>query len=547
MAIFWFESVNFQSTLFDTSDLSTIRGGSLACLQAAKDIETFIKEKNDNLTISVITTGASRAILEITNGEEEEITKAVNCALKNFSKETNLNKLTSQTKAALEGRGELTEKPYEFLHFVHGLSFNNNKDTALKESEAIAKQQQLKQISISGISETTGKAPCAIDHKRPTTEEIYVANFDNYTEADNSTKISVSKSVAARRSFGRGQRQAFYKSIIPDIETDAFCDSFQDIIAAPPPHIPLSVRNKIAVFYADGNKFGEMIKNIQTNGNDNSQIAKIKYFSEKLLNLQNETLMKQLLNIFTTKKLTDQKANAFWTDKNDDRIRFETLLWGGDEVRFVMPAWIGLEFAQTFMNCVSEDNWKIGEQKLTFSASLVMASSKTPIRQLIKFGEDLVDYAKNTGEIYENKMIIQTLESLEPPSNNLSSWWSARFGVDNPDTKKLVLRYNDTNSDPIKFFDSLKQKELLPRSQIYRFLDIAYINKSFATAKNNTDTDQNNSIEKAIEIYAKKAGKGKKIIPKDFIYPESSLSFSIFLLTRLWDYLPSNIIQGEQS
>ncbi|MGH8499011.1 MAG: hypothetical protein ACRERV_09430 [Methylococcales bacterium] len=111
-------------------------------------------------------------------------------------------------------------------------------------------------------------------------------------------------------------------------------------------------------------------------------------------------------------------------------IRFETLLWGGDEMLFVLPAWLGFEFLQYFFEHSSR--WAcVGGERLTHSAGLVFCHAKSPIHRIRKLAQSLADSMKVVlGEHRkQNVWDYIVLESIDyPGDNNISEFNKTRFG-----------------------------------------------------------------------------------------------------------------------
>ena len=71
---------------------------------------------------------------------------------------------------------------------------------------------------------------------------------------------SRSAAMKAREIFGKNQRTGFYERMSGEKVEFEFTNSLEDMVADPPEGLPISLSNKIAVFYADGDKFGQRFK-----------------------------------------------------------------------------------------------------------------------------------------------------------------------------------------------------------------------------------------------------------------------------------------------
>jgi len=93
------------------------------------------------------------------------------------------------------------------------------------------------------------------------------------------------------------------------------------------------------------------------------------------------------------------------------RCRFELLQWGGDELLFVVPAWLGLPVLQQFFRQVY--TWR--DKPLTHSAGMVLCPRKTPIARAQKLAEELTDWCKLHSR-KEDLYATLILESIDYPT-----------------------------------------------------------------------------------------------------------------------------------
>lgn len=538
-AVLWVEGVNFRWAIYDTSDLSTVRGGSIAYLEFGTELFRYLDDQA-SVDAQVISSGASRVVLEL-KGTRDHIRANVNKALEELLRPDDIKSVSVDASRANGERRSAQFKPYSHLQFVHGLSFKGGM-AGLNEAQSIARRSQFDRIGIAGLSSMEGDDACEIDKTRPADTEIHFASDDPFTPA---TTVLVSETVAARRHFGRTQRQAFYKSRLQENplvreklsgpDSVVFCDSFHEIVADPPEEISANVRNKLAIFYADGNKFGAISRSM----NETDPVSGLKEFSSQLLKHQDK-LLERALQLFLMNLTTEHEKHSFLIRKDTKKTRLETLLWGGDEVRFVLPAWLALSFATAFYEEIR--NWQIGSIPLTFSTSLVIASYKTPIRQLVSFGEALVDDAKQHAPS-SNNFSIEVLESLEPPASSIARWRSDCLGLNEPlEPGQFVL---DGNQIGAVIPQLMALKESLPRSQLYKWLQVCKQTSWHPRSSAPLDEQEMEPLIESIDKYLAKAGASTGIISKDLQIPGRSLPVSLYLLTQLWDYLPANFTIGE--
>lgn len=323
---------NFSETIFDTDDLSTIRGGSLLLLEFPKKL----LEKFDN--VQEIAAGASE-LLFITAASEDEIDKV--CA--SFY----------QTNT------------YQHFTFVHAstqlpdeTSFKTTLDILVRECNIKQYQQPtVKDYPAGDVAcEFTGVLPAAAGELEK--------------------QKLVSASVKLRRIAGRRAKQDFYDTdqdpLIP--EKKGFANEFSDMR---PSHeeektLPESIKGKMAVLYLDGNSF--------RNAREKNGVT-----PEAYKNFSNS------VTAHRQKLLTDVVKHIVDTDKNHNVLRLETLLWGGDEVMWVLPAFKAWEFMQVVQTNLKKEIW----DGLTHSCGLLIAPYKAPIKDLRALVNNLGDVAKD--------------------------------------------------------------------------------------------------------------------------------------------------------
>ncbi len=228
---------------------------------------------------------------------------------------------------------------------------------------------------------------------------LYAASPDKtHWEKGNVT----SESAYRRRKVGREQKKDFYTGVLAEAETaaagtewsgnalidaaraaiaeakgkvTAFAEDFEQIVSDPPESLPLSVASNMCVLNMDGNGFGTLRGGAR-------DVAAYKRFSGYLDILKAGMLARILTWIAGTAQM-----------RTGDVARFETLLWGGDEFTFVVPASAGWELACVIHDAVK--GWVTPEgTPMTFATGLAFGPHNAPIRDLRKAAEDLANAAK---------------------------------------------------------------------------------------------------------------------------------------------------------
>ena len=293
------EGVNLSAFVFDTRDLSTARGGSLLLLDAVPEVIKTLKSKVGGGKVRVLSQGASSGFFEIETSDPTGVAAAVQELLAdaNWSLATFVVDVLPVSTPFHDG--------------VEGLLAANR-----------WRQMQAATLAIPPANSTNAdrnKPACGFDGLRPAIN----SGSDTHKVRDR----YLSDSVWQRREYGRSKKQSFYqKTGIANLP--AFAEDFAAIATGIKP-----LDGKLAIFYADGNSFG----GIQASKCDSPE--KQEGF-DKYIRRARETFLKQFLQQEVMGKPGDWHSGK--------GTRFETLLWGGDEVMFVMPARLGWRFATFF-------------------------------------------------------------------------------------------------------------------------------------------------------------------------------------------------------
>jgi hypothetical protein len=277
---------------------------------------------------------------------------------------------------------------------------------------AMSRQRRLSSLSLA-VPEWNvepKREPCALDRMRPGTQPGHIPE---------KPAEKVSGSVNVRRKYGREQKSAFYKKIADrhPPKTAAkrclnFCTEFSEIAGSPPPGCG-HLSGKIAVIYLDGNSFGKRIRacagTAEAYREVSASIAK-----------DRETMLTGLLERM-------ESDPPGW--KNGDMGRLETLIWGGDEILWVVPAWKGWETLRYFYEQARA--WKIPGDKdttpLTHSAGLVFAHVKAPIQRLESLARQLAEKAKTASKRAADAFACEALESFDHTGVSLESYYARRY------------------------------------------------------------------------------------------------------------------------
>ncbi|SFR47883.1 hypothetical protein [Litoreibacter janthinus] len=360
----YFEGVNHAETLYDTDDISTIRGSSIQL----EDLGPKMKAACAPLNPQLLSFGASKALLYI-----------------------------DAPRTALEQAGQDAVQRAEWQPFSITWGIGDSDAQAI----AAARIRQFQSWTFPPPDPAAAAVQDALDQTRPAT----ILDIHGSGE-----KRMLSPATSARRENGKKNR----RNLFTDAQKFAPPQSFEDITADPPPDIPQMVRGKLAVIYADGAGGGKLRKAVGDDLLFSKDIAK----------------HRAALAAAVESWMLARGPYGCRTQNGKTVPRFDTLLWGGDDMTFILPAWLALPFIGFFFEQI--ENWTFmtktqGEQHLRHRLSCVIAGQKTPIRQfrtLARNGDSLLKRAvKNTlDDAPQSAFSIDIFESSALPFDGLLAY-----------------------------------------------------------------------------------------------------------------------------
>ncbi|MEE8587684.1 MAG: hypothetical protein V3T83_22840 [Acidobacteriota bacterium] len=108
--------------------------------------------------------------------------------------------------------------------------------------------------------------------------------------------------------------------------------------------------------------------------------------------------------------------------------RLETLLWGGDELIWVVPAWKGWDALASFY--AASKDCAFGGERLTHAGSLVFCSHKAPIHRITRLAKNLVSLVKGPRrqrQRQRNLYAYQVLETYDDVGVSLEDYRRQRW------------------------------------------------------------------------------------------------------------------------
>jgi len=404
------EGVNLDSFVYDTQNLSTIRGGSLLLLDGVEGIGTTYPE------LTPISTGASAGLFRVQDG-------------------------VSAQQIAVKLRNDLLShhqlQHATFVVDVVRMTDDTPQSFVVARERLIAlnrfQQQCAPIVSIPEWNEDKDAVVCPTDHMRAA------------TVGKNSNAVNV-----RQQHGGREAKQSFYKRQFPleDPNPAADMEFTNNLEQLTDGDENETLNRKMAVIYIDGNSFSS-IQNRLVLSAANAEDEQ-KRIDEKLKGYRREFLRSLLAGM---KNQPEMWRNA------DGTYRLEVLLWGGDDMLLVVPAWLGWRTAAIFYKCAA--SWQLGEP-LKHAMGLVFCHHNAPIHRIARLAKDLSDLAKLDRGRNQNLIAYAVLETFDHAGNDLTEYRSRRFP--DLDAAKQLLAGESIHT-AIEAFNAVEPD--IPRSKVY--------------------------------------------------------------------------------
>lgn len=469
------EGVNLGPFVFDTRDLSTTRGSSLLLLNMVDRVSPVLPDGS-----AAVSQGASIGLWQVFTTDPAALAVKVQSMLEN---------------------GE-----YRHGTFVVDLipvgEFRMNMESLLAANRW--RQMQGATLSVPAASATEPyrekNTCCALDGLR---ESVFRDDHKIQNQ-------QMSTATRDRREYGRNQKQSFYQART-GIRNLAFVSEFSELADTSG-----KLAGKMAVFYADGNSFGGIAAGCRSKENLTEWDA----------------FMRGSRKHFLTRFLTDEASQTEW--KHGEKIRFETLLWGGDELMFVMPASLGWRFSRLFFDFFGNDKFAFGGQKLTHTASIVFCQHHSPIHRIKHLLKDgMAEFAKKKNR-ERDQLVCVALESFDHLGTSYQSSMEKRYRSALPVADSVLFRTGSTDLAKMLMMlaegiGELKQPSSeFARSQL-RALAVALIHPDLAKPVSA-------ELDKALDshFFRAEAGARNRLKALGELFPSPAALW--IQLEELWDY-----------
>ena len=475
--VLWVEGVDFADTLYDTNRISVIRGASRALEQIAPAAEHALKSAGFGFRTLARGGGQAGYLIAADAGAVEAalVDLRQRLAEQGENPDPIRDHIAGNPKATAEDLRDYAPFAHLKIHLQlkpvdEAEAEGDPVDLALERARAAARVAQLRDPGVRRsfsplVVPDKGTVPCKFDRARPA--EIAI---DGPTDKDGqkSEIWHVSRASAARWHYGRALRQLIYE---PEgrplgLTQTAFCDDFGEIVAPPWPKLrdgkdlPVAARGKLAVFSADGDKFGDLRARLCSRADLGGAAGGLAAFSQALRRCLDgliTTLASELFALGAPGSPHREAAVAIpYAGDGAAKLtkiqrclgiaylhRFETLTLGGDDVVVVAPSWLGWYVALRFFELTRDwkieaqdiresggappADWNADDYRLRFSAGLLFCPHKTPIRLARDLSEALCKLAKRGPG---GGLEIEALESVEPPLDGLDAMRARLLGAD---------------------------------------------------------------------------------------------------------------------
>jgi len=419
------EGVNLANFVYDTFDLSTTRGGGLLLLEAIERIkERFFTQPQ------AISTGASSGLFSFSAENQEQA-----------------KELQQEVVAFLTGHPQFQHATFVVDILPVSTDFNRDKETLL----AMNRWQQMQLPTVVFPSppprETKSNDCCGIDYLRPASHVVKVKDKDK----------GVSESVYQRRKHGLEQKQKFYEQQTGLSGLPQFVQSFDELTDDCKRG---NLHHKMAVIYLDGNGFSKIQQEI-CQGQE----------GEIMLQLFDERIKKYRRD-FLRDLLTATSHQKEWTTVTGEH-RLEILLWGGDEILLVVPAWLGWWTLSYFFQ--KSKDWKFESHSLTHAAGLVFCHHRAPIHGIQEIAKELAELAKEKSR-EANYVAYQILESFDTVGMGLEDYRKKRLGEKLKDKSQELIISGDNMREALVHMGRVKRE--LSKGRVYKVVQALFSSSS---------------------------------------------------------------------
>ncbi|PID44649.1 MAG: hypothetical protein CSB47_10915 [Proteobacteria bacterium] len=458
------EGVNVLDHMYDTDQLSVIRGTSALFKSAITDTEKEFSDSDNRPEgiLSAVSTGASSGLFLLTEGRPEKMLAAISTYLSQHQYYRHLTfQLQSCEASSLK---QAQQRLWGQLRIAQLQDF-----TLMPDWEGTEPDDAL------------GEGVCELEGRR-------IASQGRSSKVQGDREKSLSASVYSRLIYGRDQREAFYERELsnqPEVwsslmsalhaqPASCFASDFNELCTDTEQKYPQSLQNKMAVIYLDGNHFGKRQGEFVDEFIKNNSAA-----DDLALEIKAQQAFDSAIKKLRARFLAGEIKRHLEAQANGGVIPLETLMWGGDEMLLVMPAWEGFDFLQRFFAF----DWNLSTYldssdkelpALTHAAGIVFCQANKPIRIIQKLAHDLAERVKDSDGGRENDAWdYLVLESVDyPTDDDMSEYFNTRYTTAIADGREKKLpAIRDWETTVREKLLEAKRKGYLTTSQLYLLAD----------------------------------------------------------------------------
>ncbi len=424
------EAVNLDFTIYDTYDISTIRGGSFMQHDAFYEI-THKKAKIKDLGST-----ASVALLRMEVPNEKEAKQVCDDIL-----------------AQVESKIPFAT----IVHSMQKISPDKLFQEQLQELMAECRWQQYQSPSFKLPEEKNRDNFCEFDGVRPFVDPIKKGNED----------IRRSQAVKVRQDNGRILRKNLILRLsnTPNLLNPSLINIdypfTNDLESLTKDAAAGRLDGKMAFIYIDGNRFGKLRDKVCNTEKD---------YQEFQSKIQQDLRVPAIENVVRFAQKPENKSFLLQTSTKN-QIRAEILLWGGDELELIVPAWQGFNVLQSIFNSMSNKIF-FNDLHVTHTAGVIFCPHNLPILQVREYVHRLCELAKfdipqDVEQIDEhsNKIAILNMTSIDMISGDILEFLNNYYKPIPPETMVIEAGNFGGLMSNLQVID-----KYLPRNKLYAIL-----------------------------------------------------------------------------
>jgi hypothetical protein len=374
------EAINFAATIFDTEDLSTVRGGSLAAAVTVLEVSAKLHHEY-GARVTTVSSGGSIGLflLADANAPEDGAADIV----------TKIRKWLDDPVAY--GWDVTLSRALREVHFVIvAVPVDGDPNAfyrSVVKSQAAVRRIQLQRANVTATQQVAAHLRAPFICQKDAVRRAVCMNGVEW----------VSDSVDARRSYGtREKKGEFYRRIARSNSnmqlpgTITYTHDFDELTDCAP---TAALTGKMALLALDGNGFGQYIADHCRNTNAYSAFdaGLRKCLSALLYDL------------------------VVLSSQNGGRASLEVFLWAGDDLMILVPAHRALRVLDyvygTFVPALRQAT---GAAALTYRAGVVFCHHTAPIRGVKQLASELQELARGTvGSERTDTIAYEILESFD--------------------------------------------------------------------------------------------------------------------------------------